>query len=178
MGLEWGVFSLDVEGRNYGGCGEIYMSNFRFVPQIFRGVLLLSMSKITPPNGSCAQDATGITVADQCRHLPMLCHAPSIGSCSQFCLILQPHRVDAPFPPNFASPWRYSFVQIHGGTTLLKAKFGTTPPKLHKNDQNWGVGSSCGTHKPPFPNTSFPYEYMYIHMHIYIHIYIYIYIYM
>jgi len=31
---------------------------------------------------------------------------PSIGSCSQFCFILQPHRVAVPFPPTFASPWR------------------------------------------------------------------------
>ena len=30
------------------------------------------MSKIAPPNGSCAQDAAGIGVADQCRHLLML----------------------------------------------------------------------------------------------------------
>jgi len=59
----------------------------------------------------------------------MLCHVPSIGSCSQFCLILQPRRVAVPFPPTFASPWQNSFVQIHGGTALLKAKFGTTPQK-------------------------------------------------
>jgi len=76
---------------------------------------------------------------------------PSIGSCSWFCLILQPHRVAVPFlsfflsfPPTFASPWRSSFVQIHGGT-LLKAKFGTTPPKRPKNDLNFGVGSSGRT---------------------------------
>jgi len=43
--------------------------NFRFVPQIFGGDILLSMSKITPPNGRCAHDAAGIGVADQCRHL-------------------------------------------------------------------------------------------------------------
>ena len=45
------------------------MRNFSFVPQIFGGVILLSMSKIIPVNGSCAQDAAGIGVADQCRHL-------------------------------------------------------------------------------------------------------------
>jgi len=74
---------------------------------------------------------------------------PSIGSCSQFCLILQPHCVPVPFPPTFASSWRafssnfcISFVQIHGGTTLLKAKFGTTPQERPKNDLNWGVGPS------------------------------------
>jgi len=47
---------------------------------------------------------------------------PSIGSCSHFCLILQPHRVAVLFPTTFASPWWNSFVQIYGGTTLLKAK--------------------------------------------------------
>jgi len=67
---------------------------------------------------------------------------PSIGSCSQFCLILQPHYFAVPFPPTFASPWRNSLVKIHGGTTFLKAKFGTTPQKRPKNDLNWGVGSS------------------------------------
>jgi len=69
MGLEGGVSSLGVEGRNYGGGGEISVRNFRFVPQIFGGVISLSMIKITPPNGSCAQDAAGIGVADHCRHL-------------------------------------------------------------------------------------------------------------
>jgi len=51
---------------------------------------------------------------------------PLMGSCSQFCLILHPHRVAVPFPPTFSSPWRNSFVHIHGGTALLKAKFWTT----------------------------------------------------
>jgi len=72
----------------------------------------------------------------------MLCHVPSIGSCSQFCLMLQLHPVAVPFPPTFASPWRNSFVQIHGGTTLFKAKFGDTPQKRPKNDLNWVAGSS------------------------------------
>ena len=45
------------------------MRNFRFVPQTFGGVILLCMSKIISPNGSCAQDAAGIGVADQCKLL-------------------------------------------------------------------------------------------------------------
>jgi len=81
-----------------------------------------------------------------------------IGSCSQFCLILQLHRVAVPFPPTFASPWRNSFVQIHGRTPLLKAKFGTTPQKRPKNDLNWGVGSFYCTNKPPLRNPWFSYE--------------------
>ena len=80
---------------------------------------------------------------------------PSIGSRSQFCFNLQPHRVAALFPPTFASRWRNSFVQIHGRTTLWKAKFGTTPQKRLKNDLNWGVGSSYGTNNPPLQNPSF-----------------------
>jgi len=31
--------------------------------------MLLIESKLTPPNRSCAQDAAGLGVADQCRHL-------------------------------------------------------------------------------------------------------------
>ena len=46
------------------------------------------------------------------RHAWPLCHVPSIGSCSQFCLILQPHRVAVPFPPTFASPWRNNFFHM------------------------------------------------------------------
>ena len=144
---------------------------------------MLIESKLTPPNGSCAQDAAGIGVADQCRHLfggarrrralarrrraptgsdqryeefvnrgdvhhsplgiPMtlpsklLCHGEhicfetsqkqifsrfvtSIGSCSQFCLILQPHRVACTFSSNFCvamaeqlcpNPWRNNLVE-------------------------------------------------------------------
>jgi len=46
-------------------------------------------------------------------------------------------------------PWRTCLNQIHGGTTLLMAKFETTPQKRSKNDQHWGIGSSDGTNKPP-----------------------------
>ena len=45
-----------------------YLRNFRFDPQTFGGVILLIESKLAPLNGSCAQDAAGIGVADQCRH--------------------------------------------------------------------------------------------------------------
>jgi len=45
--------------------------NFRFDSQIFGGVILLIESKLTPQNGSCAQDAADIGVADQCGHLPV-----------------------------------------------------------------------------------------------------------
>ena len=184
--MEGGVSSLGDEGRNYGGVGEIEVRNFRFVLQIFGGVILLIESKLTPPNGSLRARCGGHSCRKSVQALPrMLCHAPSIGSCSQYCLILQPHRVAVPFPPTFSSPWRNSFVQIHGGTTLLKANFGTTPQKRPKNDLNWGVGSSYGTNKPPLPNPSFPYEYIspyinhaYIYMYIHYDMYICIHIHM
>jgi len=73
-GLEGWVSSLEDEGRNYGGCGEIQVRNFRFDPQTFEGVILLIGSRLTLPNGSCAQHAAGIGVADQCRHL-LVCFA-------------------------------------------------------------------------------------------------------
>ena len=77
---------------------------------------------------------------------------------SQCCLILHPHRVEVCFPPTFALPWRNSFVQIFGGTTLLKEKFGTTPQKRPNIDLNLGVGSTYGTNKPPLPNPLFLYD--------------------
>ena len=40
-------------------------------------------------------------------------------------------------------------VQIHVRTALLKPKFETTTHGRPKNDQVWGVGSSCGTNKSP-----------------------------
>jgi len=132
--------------------------NFRFVPQIFGGVILLSMSKITTPNGSCAQGAAGMvskisagtcSYALPCAHdwllQPVLLDSTTVSCCCTF-------------SPTFASPWRNSFVQIHGATPLLKAKFGTTPQKRPKNDLNWGVGSSYCTNKSLLPNPPFSYE--------------------
>jgi len=52
-----------------------------------------------------------------------------MGLCGKFGLMLQLHRVAVPFPSTFLSPWWNSFVQIHGRTTLLKAKFATTSQK-------------------------------------------------
>ena len=85
---------------------------------------MLSMSKIAPPNGSCAQDAAGIAVANQCRHL-LICFVPLMGSCSWFCLILHSHRVAVPFHPIFLDEivLLYLFIQFfgrHSGTALIK----------------------------------------------------------
>ena len=50
------------------------MRNFRLIPKHFGGVILLIESKLTLPDGSCAQDAAGIGAADECRHL-LVCFA-------------------------------------------------------------------------------------------------------
>ena len=82
---------------------------------------------------------------------------PSMGSCSQFCLILHPHRVALPFPPTqfcdamaeqiCANPWE---------TALNWKKIGITPPKWFQNDPNWGVGSSYGQINPSSEANCFP----------------------
>ena len=95
MGLEGRVSSLGGAGRDYAGGDDIFeddkisVSDFRFLPQMFGGAILLPISKIAPPNGSYVQDAMGTAVADQCRIL-LICSAkfssalPSTGFCSQF----------------------------------------------------------------------------------------------
>ena len=50
------------------------MMNFRFDPKNFAGVILLIESKLTTPNGSCAQDAAGKGVADECWHTATHCN--------------------------------------------------------------------------------------------------------
>ena len=131
------------------------MRNFRFDPKKFGGVILLIESKLTPPNGHAAHkmrraEVTQMSAGTCWYALP----------CALHCL-LQPlilHSATSSSCCTFASPWRNIFVQIHGGTTLLKAKFGTTSQKRPKNHLNWGVGSSYGTNKTPLPNPSFHYE--------------------
>jgi len=67
----------------------------------------------SPPNGSCEQDAAGIAVADQCRHLPTffaMCPrlAPATSFASFYNLIVL----------------LYLFLQLlrrHGGTALFKS---------------------------------------------------------
>jgi len=134
------------------------LSNFGFVPQIFGRAILHPMSKIASPNGSCALDwdAVGIAVADQCRHL-LICFAmcpwwAPAATFAWFCILIV-----LLYPlPTFSSPWRNSFVQFHGRTALLKAKFGNTPQKWPKNNLNWRVRSSYGTNKPLLRNHRFP----------------------
>jgi len=116
-----------------GGGGEIFVSNFRFVPQIFGGAILLSMSKIAPSNSCCAQDAVGIADADQCRHLsicfamcPRLAPAASFAS---FCILIVLLYLSL------------QLLRRHGGTALFKSmaeqlcrRQNLGPP--HQNDQN------------------------------------------
>ena len=70
---------------------------------------------------------------------------PSTSSCSQFCLILHPHRVAVPFPPTFASQWGTALFESVAKSLCSKQNLGpplTNDHEWPKNDQNWGVGSS------------------------------------
>ena len=129
------------------------MSNFRFLPQIFRGVFCSPWAKYPPKwlvRANCGGHSCRRSVQERVH---VLSHGPSTGSCSKCCLNLHPHRASSAI---FALLWQNSFVQILGGTALFEAEFGTTPPKRPQNNQNEGVGSSCckiNTHweTNPFP---------------------------
>ena len=90
----------------------IQKNNFRFVPQILGGPILLPLSKIAPPNGSCVQDSAGLAVADPCRHL-LICFAmcpwwAPAASFAWFCILIV---------------LLYRFLQLfrlHSGTGLFK----------------------------------------------------------
>jgi len=160
MGLKGGGSSLGSEGRSCRGSDEIsgdiiWVGNFRFIPQIFGEVILLPMSKITSPNGSCAQAAVGIAVTDSCHLLVCFISMRALdGLLQPVLLILHPHRVAVPFPPTFASPWRNRFVQIHE-ISFVHAKLGINLQKWPKNDQNWGMGLSYGPGSHRFPTVEF-----------------------
>ena len=64
------------EGGEIFGDDEIWLSNFRFIPQVFGRAVLLPMSKIALPKGSFAQAEEGIAATDQCRNL-LVCFAES-----------------------------------------------------------------------------------------------------
>ena len=159
MGLEGGFSSPGVEGQNYGGGWWNLREQFQMcAPNIWEGYF-----------AGCEQNSHPKCLVrtrfggHSCRRwgqarVQMLRHVLSLGSCSHFRLILQPHRVAVPFPPTFTSPWLNSFVQIHGGTKFFEGKFWDYPSKTTKKDQNRGVGSSHGTNNPPPPNPSFPCE--------------------
>ena len=86
----------------------------------------------------------------------MLCHAPSMGSCSQFCLILHPHRVAVLFPPTFASPWRNSFLQIHGEQLCSRQNLGPPLKNDTKTTKIWGWGHLMVQINPPPGCLRFP----------------------
>ena len=149
------------------GDDEISMSNFRFLLQIWGGGILLPISKTPPPKWqherkmwhSCHR------LVQELAHV--LCHVPLMGSCSQFCVILHPHRVAVPFAPTFASLWRNSFVQIYEERLCSRLILG--PP--HKNETKttkiWGWGHLIVLINPPpgshrFPMNMNTYTYTYI----------------
>ena len=159
-----------MEGRWWND--EIQVSNFKFVPQIFGGAILLPMSKIAPPDGSCAQDAGGIAVAIQCRHL-LICFAmrswwAPAASSTWFCMLMHAHRLAVHFPPLF---------RCHGGIALLKfmannfvqGKNLDHPSKMTRKQNNISLGlrSSYGLKKKT-PLETIVSLWMYTYMHIYI----------
>ena len=118
-------------------------------PNVWGGYFAL-YEQISPPKWHLRTRCGGHRCRRSVQALArMLCHVPSIGSCSQFCLILQPHRIAVPFPPTFVSPWQNSFVQIHGATTLSGQNLGP-PFQMTKNGPKLGGGVSYGMNKPLF----------------------------
>ena len=167
--LERGVFSLGDEGRNYGGVVKFKWGISDLIPKHLGGVTLLIESKLTPQNGCCAQDAAGIGVADQCRHL-LICFA--------MCPRLAPAA-------SFSWPYNlivllYLFLQLlrrHGGTALFKSMAEQLCWRQNlglplKNDPRMakigGWGHLMVQINPPLPNPSFPYEsiWMYVHLRL------------
>ena len=86
----------------------------------------------------------------------MFYHALSMGSCSQFCLILHPHRVVVPFPPTFASPWQNSFVQIYGEQLCSRQNLGPPLKNNPKTTKIWGWGHLMVQIHPPPGSLRFP----------------------
>ena len=165
-GVGWGYF---LTGRRRlklcrGGCenfrdDQILVSNFRFTPQIFWGVIL-------PPKWQLRASCGGHSCHRSVQALALMGHVPSMGSCSQFCLILHPHCVAVTFCPNFASPWRNSFVQIHYGEiwdhsskmTPKRPKFGGGVIIWYKHTPLW---------EPPFKEAFVSVRiYIYIIIHV------------
>ena len=120
MGLEGGGSSLGVEGRNCGG-GVVNWWNsseqFQICSPNNWGSYLAPYEQNSPPKWQLRTRCSGHSCRRSVQALArMLCQVPSMSFCSQFCSILHPHRVAVPFPPNFWSPWRNSFVQVHDRT--------------------------------------------------------------
>ena len=105
-----------------------------------------------------AQDAAGTAVADQWRNL-LICSAmypwwAPAASFAKFCILI------------VLLCLFFQLLRRHGGTALFKSmgnsfvqgKIWDHPPKMSQKWQNFGVGSSYGTNKPPSGKPSFPYE--------------------
>jgi len=132
------------------GDDEISLSNFRFLPQIFGGGGILLIGSKQPLQMAAARKAAaGIAAADQCRHLLI-------------CLTMCPRWTPAASFAGFCILIVLLYFSLqplcrHGGRALFKSmqnsfvqgKFGITPQKWSQMDQNWEVGSSYGTNKPP-----------------------------
>jgi len=131
------------------------MSNFRFLPKYF----LLPLSKIAPPNGSCAQDASGIVVADQCRLAHVLCQHMSFVSTCALDGLLQPVLLDsASCCCQFASSTALIKSMARMAKQLFPSIIWDYPSKITRNDQigGWGYqinpGFICTITRPSFPD--------------------------
>jgi len=137
------------------GDDELSMSNFRFLSPFF--FFLLVVSKIPPPILQMRSSCGGHSCHSSVQVIALiLFHVPSMGSCSQFCLILHPHRVAVPFPPILASPWRNSFVQIHVEQLCSRQNLGRPLQNDPKTTNIWGWGQLMVQINPPPGSHRFP----------------------
>ena len=162
--LKGAVWSQGGEGQNYAvGVMKflkmiIWVSNFRFIPQIFGEVILLPMSKITSPNCSCTQAAVNIAVTDSCHLLVCFISLLALDGGG----LLQPVLLDfasssccCTFSSNFCVAKAEQICSNSWGSALFNAKFGINLRKWPKNDQNWGMGLSYGPESHRFPTVEF-----------------------
>jgi len=148
MGSEWGdsllggqrlkLWKGDGHGEIFGD-DEISVSKFRFHSQILGGDFAPYEPKPPPKwqlHASCGgQNCHRFLQA--LPHMATLCHVPTMCSCSQFCLTLDPHRFAVPFPPTFALPWQNSIVQILGEQRCSRQNLGQPIKNDPKTTKIW-----------------------------------------
>jgi len=140
MGLEDGV-SLMLKAEIMGGWWNLYEQFQTCSPNIW-GCYFAFYEQNNPRKWSLRTRCGGPNCRRSVQALAhMLCHVPSISCCSQFCLILQPHRVvQYTFSSKFcvataeqlcSNPWRNDFVE---------GKIGDHPSKIAQKWPKLGGG--------------------------------------
>ena len=111
------------------------MRNLRFDPQTFGGGYFAHREQTNPPKWLLRTRCGGHRCRRSMQALAhMLCLVPSIGSCSQFFLTLQPHRVAA--QEMAALTHRHTHTHTHTPNTLRSmsdSTENTAPPKSTKS---------------------------------------------